>query len=240
MMRKIVLIKDQTAQGKTSPFICEAEDGVEYVVKGRGVAREGIIAEWICAALGKSLGFPIPDCEIMELDGDLAGLAANPNANLLNRFPLFCSKRVPFADEFDVINSESVPVSIRAKILLFDHWIANGDRTQHNPNLLWVANEARLFVIDHNLAFDAEVRAPVGRVEFWDSHLFRTCKAEWTQAFRDEMEPLMERAILDLPRLFDELPEQWTEDLEAVTLESVRNLLTRHRREREAFWSPAT
>lgn len=55
-------------------------------------------------------------------------------------------------------NNRLVIIQELLKIALFDIWIANEDRTAHNPNLLiqtQSVNKMRLFAIDHGAAFNS-------------------------------------------------------------------------------------
>ena len=53
--------------------------------------------------------------------------------------------------------------------MAFDWWIKNLDRYDFNPNLLWDANNEKLVVIDHNLAFDNTFED----AGFLRNHIFR-------------------------------------------------------------------
>lgn len=59
-------------QGMTRPFLVRAEDDVLYVAKGRETTQRGLIAEWLCAHLARSLGLTIPDFALLEVPFDLA------------------------------------------------------------------------------------------------------------------------------------------------------------------------
>jgi hypothetical protein len=120
-------------------------------------------------------------------------------------------------------------------VLLFDWWVCNPDRTLSpdggNPNLLWIARDHKAFVIDHNLALE-----PEGMTGFWSEHIFREAVSEWNATFRHEVISIFRRAICDLPGLWKELPTEWTEAGDSVTLESVKTLLSRFESEPSMFW----
>ena len=68
--------------------------------------------------------------------------------------------------------AHKVPRELQNDLLVFDWWVKNGDRYYGNPNLLWVSNEERLAVIDHNLTFDPELTEQ----SFFEHHIFSQAK----------------------------------------------------------------
>ena len=52
-------------------YLCRAEDGLQYVVKGRSATVLGCIKEWLCAGLGQAFGLPIPNFDILKLPEEL-------------------------------------------------------------------------------------------------------------------------------------------------------------------------
>jgi len=71
---------------------------------------------------------------------------------------------------------------------------------------------------------------------FWDEHIFRADESEWNESFRAEMEQVFRTAIVGLPSLWKELPEEWTEAAPGFTFESARILLSRFEHDPSIFW----
>jgi hypothetical protein len=75
--------------------------------------------------------------------------------------------------EFAVTQLKRIGGDERRRLLAFDWWVENADRSLSphggNPNLLWRATDNRLLVIDHNLAFDRTF----DEGEFFATHVFR-------------------------------------------------------------------
>jgi hypothetical protein len=159
MTVQIIEIIEQSTQGATKPFICRGDDKQIYFVKGYGAGRRGQICEWVAGLLGKKLGLPIAEVEIVDILEELLEDGAVPNSNELGVGPAFGSRKV-LASEFVFSAVSKVPPSLQRDILAFDWWIRNGDRilTQMggNPNLLWISGDERLVMIDHNQAFDRD------------------------------------------------------------------------------------
>ncbi|MCF3039950.1 HipA family kinase [Neisseria gonorrhoeae] len=78
-MLQIQTIMDRAEQGVTSPFICMAENGLEYFVKGLHATRASQINEWIGGNMAQALGLPVAPFELLEVGEELyEELPANP------------------------------------------------------------------------------------------------------------------------------------------------------------------
>ncbi len=235
MTVNIVEIISRSTQGITRPFICRGDDGWLYYVKGHGAGRQALIAEWIAGNLGKRLGLPIPDFKQAVMPDNLARLSAREDIADLGAGIGFASQMIPNTDELTYLYIGQIDEALRAKILLFDWWTANGDRTltEHggNPNILWVHRDHKPYVIDHNLAFD-KAALP----DFWSQHIFLESRAAWTSAFRQTMESLMHAALQELEHWWREMPSGWTDTPTGITFESVQKMLWRFETDSAKFW----
>ena len=141
-------------EGGSLPGLMEADDLGTYVVKfrGAGQGRKALVAEVICAGLAVALGLPVPDLVAVDVDPVLAAgepdeevqdlLRASGGLNLGVDF-------LPGALDFD-LHAFPVPPDLAGRVLWFDAWIGNVDRSWRNPNLLvW---HGGLHLIDHGAA----------------------------------------------------------------------------------------
>ncbi|MFO1405603.1 MAG: HipA family kinase [Azonexus sp.] len=172
MSLTIVEVLERSVQGRTEPYLCRADDGKVYFVKGQSATRQGLAAEWLCACLAERFGLPVaPYCiatvpdELIE--ADLTGWLRD-----LGPGEVFASRRVAAVDLTDS-HRHLVPEALRRDIVAFDWWVRNADRNLTayggNPNLLWnPEGEGSLVVIDHNLAFDPEFSP----ADFLQLHVF--------------------------------------------------------------------
>jgi hypothetical protein len=235
---RIVEIIDRSTQGITKPFFCRGDDGLLYYVKGRHAGHSSLICEWIAGQLARRLGLPIPQFKLANIPRPLIELSARDDIADLGTVTGFASQKVENADELKYLFIEQIDVGLRARILLFDWWTANGDRilTEHggNPNILWVHHEARPYIIDHNTAFD-----PTSLADFWQQHIFAACRTQWSDSFRRDSELLMKTALADLDHWWNVMPAEWTETGVEPTLDTVRNLLWRFETAPAIFWGPA-
>ncbi len=60
-MLELIEIHKKLEQGATEPYLCTANDGEKYIVKGNTALARGRICEYVCAHIGKSFGLPIPN-----------------------------------------------------------------------------------------------------------------------------------------------------------------------------------
>jgi hypothetical protein len=236
MTIRIVEIIDRSTQGITRPFLCRGDDGQRYFVKGHGAGRRALISEWLAGHLGLRLGLPIPAFAQVSIPAELIRFSAREDIQDLGAGTVgFGSRLVPHVDELSYPFIGQIDPGLRARILLFDWWVGNGDRTLSpdggNPNLLWAHREQRLHVIDHNLAFDA---AAFGG--FWDEHIFSASRSEWTPAFRKEISCAMIAAAARIPQWWREMPEAWTEIDCGLELAAMQKILSRFDRDPRTFW----
>jgi hypothetical protein len=168
----VVEIIRRLEQGVTRPFLVRAEDGLLYVAKGLETTRLGLMAEWLCAHLARELGVNIPDFTLLDVPPELVE-AFGPEGAALGAGIVFGSLREADVQEFAVTQLKHIDGEARRKLLVFDWWVENADRslTPHggNPNLLWRAAQSRLIAIDHNLAFDDNF----DEAGFFETHVFR-------------------------------------------------------------------
>ncbi len=138
-------------EGGSLPAIVEADDLGLYVLKFRGAGQGAgaLVAELVCGELARALGLPVPDIVFAELDPDLARTEPDPEI-----FALITSSAglnlaldyLPGSVMFDpLVNKPDADVASR--IVWFDAFVSNVDRTPRNPNLLvW---HRRVWLIDH-------------------------------------------------------------------------------------------
>jgi hypothetical protein len=236
-MLQIIEIGDVAWQGKTKPVFCRAEDGNEYIVKGKYAGRKALVAEFMTSHLGQSLGLPIPPFEILEVNPNVLKYGGNREViDLLGQLPLFGSCRVYNVEEISHTHIKKVDRNLQAKILCFDWWVANGDRIYGeaggNPNLLWDVSQEKCWVIDHNLAFEPEQME-----DFFSNHIFRGSRSLWTNRFRLEMEDFFNQSLDTLQVLWNQLPEEWVDVDIGLDLEKIQSILSKYQSASASFWS---
>ena len=233
----------RSKQGVTFPFLCRSEGGQHYFVKGSGVGKSGLRAEWLGGCLARTFGLPVPGFDQVIVPEDLIKYSAIEGIGELGTKTAFGSAAVQGAQEITFLQSQAVDLALRAKALLFDWWIQHGDRTLTakggNPNLICTGYKAPIIsLIDHHSAFDAELNTN----DFWMLHVFSNARALWTEAFIAEMTPRLENALDQLPVFWSQLPESWLDDEEgqpdtsALELARITTILARPLTAPQPFW----
>ena len=235
MTVKITEVIGRSTQGVTRPFLCRGDDGRQYYVKGNGAGRRALISEWIAGQIGLRLGLPIPPFVLAKIPDEIVQYSARDDIRDLGTGFGFGSELVANVDELQYLFIEQVEPQLRAKILMFDWWVCNGDRTLTedggNVNLLWSHRDRRLHVIDQNLAFDDHNIDDV-----WIHHVFRDSIKDWTPEFQKEMAGPMTEILKDLTHWWKAMPESWTEVEAGITLAALEKLLWRFEKNSRIFW----
>ncbi|MCL2450121.1 MAG: aminotransferase class I and II [Polyangiaceae bacterium] len=139
-------------EGGSVPALVEADDLGMYVVKLRGAGQgpKALIAELIAGELARAAGLSVPEIVFVEVARALADSEPDPEI----AEPLEKSAGVnlgldylPGSITFDPVADSPPSPELASRVVLFDAFVANVDRTPRNPNLLsW---HAGLWLIDH-------------------------------------------------------------------------------------------
>ena len=138
-------------EGGSLPAIVEADDDGLYVLKFRGAGQgpRALIAELVSGELARALGLPVPEIVFAELDEDLARTEPDPEIHALIKDSAGLNLAIdylPGSVTFDPAVHKPDP-QLASRILWFDAYVSNVDRTARNTNmLLW---HRRLWMIDH-------------------------------------------------------------------------------------------
>ncbi|WP_327034845.1 HipA family kinase [Micromonospora ureilytica] len=156
MLRQVTAIRYVTPlrEGGSLPGVVEADDLGTYVAKFRGAGQgpKALIAEVICGELARRLGLRVPPLVVLDIDPVIGRaepdqevqelLRGSGGANLGMDF-------LPGALGFDPV-AHPVDAALASRVLWFDAYVENVDRSWRNPNLLVWHRE--LWLIDHGAA----------------------------------------------------------------------------------------
>jgi hypothetical protein len=138
-------------EGGSLPAIVEADDDGLYVLKFRGAGQgpRALIAELVSGEIGRALGLPVPDIVLASLDPDLARTEPDPEIHALIHDSAGLNIAIdylPGSVSYDPL-VHSLPRELAARIVWFDAYVTNVDRTPRNTNMLmWHRNP---WLIDH-------------------------------------------------------------------------------------------
>jgi hypothetical protein len=141
-------------EGGSLPAIVEADDLGLYVLKFRGAGQGSkvLIAELLAGEFARVAGLAIPEIVFATLDPELARTEPDPEIQSLIRASgglNIAMDFLPGAMTFDPV-AQVVKSEIASKIVWFDAFITNVDRTVRNANMLmW---HKKLWLIDHGAA----------------------------------------------------------------------------------------
>lgn len=141
-------------EGGSLPAVVEADDDGMYVMKFRGAGQgaKALVAELIGGEFARLLGLPVPEIVFIGLDPDMAATEPDSEIQHLIRASAGCNLALdylPGAINFDPA-VDPPDADLASRIVWFDAFICNVDRTARNTNLLvW---HRRLTLIDHGAA----------------------------------------------------------------------------------------
>ena len=161
-------------EGGSLPAIVEADDDGLYVLKfvGAGQGPRALIAELVAGEIARVLGLPVPEIVFAQLDPELA--RTEPDAeiqDLIRASTDLLGKSaglnlaldyLPGSVTFDPVALQP-EAELASRIVWFDAFVTNLDRTVRNTNMLvW---HGKLWLIDHGAAlyFQHDWRDYLGR-----------------------------------------------------------------------------
>ena len=141
-------------EGGSLPAIVEADDDGLYVLKfrGAGQGQRALIAELVAGELARAAGLPVPEIVFVELNPELARTEPDPEIQDLIRASAglnLALDYLPGCVTFDPLAMQP-DAELASRIVWFDAFVSNLDRTPRNTNMLvW---HRKLWLIDHGAA----------------------------------------------------------------------------------------
>ena len=138
-------------EGGSLPAIIEADDDGMYVLKFRGAGQgtKALIAELIAGEIARAAGLLVPELVFVNLDPQIAMTEPDPEIQDLIRASGGLNlglDYLPGSVMFDPV-AEKPDADLASRIVWFDAYVTNIDRTPRNANMLmW---HRRLWLIDH-------------------------------------------------------------------------------------------
>ena len=138
-------------EGGSLPAIVEADDDGLYVLKFRGAGHgvKALVAELVSGEIARALGLPVPELVFAEIDRDLARTEPDPEIHALihdSAGQNLALDFLPGSIAYDPVVQRPA-ASLASRIVWFDAYVSNVDRTARNTNMLvW---HKRPWLIDH-------------------------------------------------------------------------------------------
>ncbi|MGI5168166.1 HipA family kinase [Spirillospora sp. CA-253888] len=200
-------------EGGSLPGVVEADDLGTYVTKfhGAGQGRKALIAEVIAGGLARRLGLRVPDLVIMDLDPVIGRHEPDPDVQDLLKASSGWNLGVDFLPGslgFDPLGWRP-DAGFASRVLWFDAFIGNVDRSWRNPNMLvwhgdvWLIDHGASLIFHHAWANAARLFAGPYDV---DDHVL-TPFATGLAAAEAEFAPKITEGLLR--ELAAEVPDRW-------------------------------
>lgn len=146
-------------EGGSLPAIVDTHGGGLYVAKFRGAGQgpKSLIAELITGLLAQAAGLPTPELALIDVAESFGRSEPDPEIQDLLRASHGINVGLKYLDgafNFDTSAAgEFISPDLAARIVWFDAFVSNPDRTHRNPNLLiW---NRQPWLIDHGAALYA-------------------------------------------------------------------------------------
>lgn len=147
-------------EGGSLPAVIDTHNGGLFVAKFRGAGQgvKALIAELIVGILARHAGLPTPEPALIEIPDSFGRTEPDPEIQDLLRASHGVNVGARYLDgafNFDGnAAADYITPELAARIVWFDAFVSNPDRTHRNPNLMiW---ERKPYLIDHGAALYAQ------------------------------------------------------------------------------------
>ncbi|MGI8786164.1 MAG: HipA family kinase [Pyrinomonadaceae bacterium] len=204
-------------EGGSLPAIIEADDDGLYVLKFRGAGQgvKALIAELVAGEIGRVLGLRVPEIVFVELDATLARTEPDPEIQDLIKASdgkNLALDYLPGSITFDQL-IEKPAADLASKIVWFDAFTANVDRTPRNANMLlwhkelWLIDHGAAFYFHHNWDnFPKNSRNPFKKIK---DHILLPFAAEIEKADAESSAKLTPEVLREIVEL---IPDEWLDN----------------------------
>lgn len=212
-------------EGGSLPAVVDTADGGLFVVKFRGAGQgvKALLAELIAGMLAHAAGLPVPELALVDVLPAFGRTEPDSEIQDILRGSRGLNVGMRYLDgAFNYDGGpagEFVSSTLAARVVWFDAFVTNPDRTARNPNLLiW---RRRPWLIDHGAALyghhawsavdDARTVAPFTRIR---DHVLLQSAGDLERADADMRSALGGRTI---DSVIDAIPDPFLEDPTVAT-----------------------
>ncbi|MDM8530743.1 hypothetical protein QUF63_06180 [Anaerolineales bacterium HSG25] len=213
-------------EGGSLPAVMEANDGDLYVTKFIGAAQgpKALIADLVAGEIARRLDLPVPEIVLMQFDAMLG--RSEPHQEIQEMMQKsgglnFGLQYLSGALAYDPLQTPPVSAELASRIVWFDAYVTNVDRTARNVNMLIWQDD--LWLIDHGASLYFH--------HSWDDYLsrsetpFKLIKDHVLLPLATEIETAdtlarqkLSEAVLQ--EIVDLIPAEWLDGGEAFTAQS--------------------
>ena len=153
-------------EGGSLPAIVEADDDGLYVLKFRGAGQgaRALVAELVSGEIARVLRLPVPEIVLATLDLDLARTEPDPEIHALIHDSAglnLALDYLPGSVSYDPV-VHTMPAGLASRVVWFDAYVTNVDRTVRNTNMLvwhrrpWLIDHGATLYFHHSPGWEAE------------------------------------------------------------------------------------
>jgi len=227
-------------EGGSLPAIVEADDDGLYVLKfrGSGHGAKALVAELIAGEIARTLGLLVPEIVLANLDADLARTEPDPEIHALIHDSGGLNLALDFlpgAVTYDPVTGFPAG-DLASRIVWFDAYVTNVDRTVRNTNMLmwhrrlWLIDHGATLYFHHSTGWEsaaARARAPFPEIKQHVLLRYARMVQEVDEAMAGALTPGA------IARILDQVPDAWlTADGATLTASEARVAYARYLRER--------
>ena len=205
-------------EGGSLPAIVEADDDGLYVLKFRGAGQgaRALVAELIAGEIARTLGLPVPEIVTATLDPDLARTEPDPEIHALIHDSAGLNVAIdylPGSVAFDPV-VHRLSADLASRIVWFDAYVTNVDRTARNTNMLmwhrqpWLIDHGATLYFHHSPGWQGDEDRPRRPFPAIGTHVLLP------QAARlDEVDAVLASRLDDeaIARVVAAVPDEWLE-----------------------------
>jgi hypothetical protein len=203
-------------EGGSLPAIVEADDDGLYVLKFRGAGHgeKALVAEVVAGELARAAGLPVPEIVFAVLDQDLARTEPDPEIHALIHDSAGVNVALdylPGSVNFDPV-VHRLDTELASRIIWFDAFVSNVDRTPRNTNMLmwhrtpWLIDHGSSLYFHHAPGWENESQRPRAPFERIRDHVLLRAATLLPEVDRVLAAVLTAEVIADVLRL---VPDAW-------------------------------
>ena len=207
-------------EGGSLPALVEADDEGLYVLKFRAAGHGvlALVAELVSGEIARALGLPVPEIVLATLDAELARTEPDPEIHALIHDSAGLNLALDFLPgsvTFDPLVHALDPV-LASRIVWFDAFVSNVDRTPRNTNMLmwhrapWLIDHGSSLYFHHSDGWQADAARPLASFPAIRDHVLLRLASrirEEDAALAGSITPQAIDAVLAL------VPREWDVDV---------------------------
>jgi hypothetical protein len=203
-------------EGGSLPAIVEASDDGMYVLKFRGAGQgaKASIAELVSGEIARVLGLPVPELVFADLNPDLARTEPDPEIHALildSAGVNIALDYLPGSVTYDPI-VQRMDADLASRIVWFDAYVTNVDRTVRNTNMLmwhrrvWLIDHGATLYFHHAPGWPTEGARPRDPFPMIKDHVLRRFATE-LQAVDETLSATLTADVVTT--IVNEIPDSW-------------------------------